>query len=96
MSPTRADDGLSEVRAGRAPAVASGGSPSREGGRVKTNHRSAVAKTLSWADEAAAESDYGAALFLLSVVQASGSRLQPDYLQKQHDWTLAALASHRS
>ncbi len=65
------------------------GSTSVKGGHVrprKSGYGAGVAKTLAWADDAATEHDYEAALFFLAVVQADGNRLPREYLVKRDAW----------
>lgn len=45
-----------------------------------------VAKTLHWADDDAAQSDYAAALYMLTVVEESGVRLPTEYMHKRAVW----------
>jgi hypothetical protein len=57
---------------------------------VGDRRASAIAKTLTWADEAAAEEDYAAALFLLRVVDEAFGLSAP-YRLKHGAWTRSAL-----
>lgn len=60
-------------------------------------HVAAVARTLSWADEAAASGDYAEALAWLATVEAVGDALTGAYLAKRREWRrLAGRAPARS
>ena len=96
VSLVRIEEAPAEMRAGRIDGEGEDRLGPRESRAQDADRDAAISKTLSWADEAAAAGDFGAALFLLSVVQASGSLLSPEFLGKQHDWTLAELVNSRS
>lgn len=49
-------------------------------------HRVAVARTLAWADEAAARGEYGEALAWLETVEAVDSDLPQPYVVKRAAW----------
>jgi hypothetical protein len=49
-------------------------------------HRAAVARTLGWADEAAARHDFHDALAWLKTLEAIGETLPDHYLRKQEAW----------
>jgi hypothetical protein len=54
-------------------------------------HRAAVARTLGWADEAAARHDFRDALAWLRTLEAIGETLPDHYLRKQEAWKRRAL-----
>ncbi len=49
-------------------------------------HRAAVANTLSWADNAAAQGDYAEALAWLEALDAMGEPLGAEYRSKRAAW----------
>jgi hypothetical protein len=51
-----------------------------------TRHQAAVARTLAWADEAAARGDFADALAWLNTLTAIGEPLPARYLLKREDW----------
>ena len=53
------------------------------------HHNAAVARTLAWANEAAARHEYADALSWLAVLDAIGDPLPAGYATKQAAWTLA-------
>jgi hypothetical protein len=58
-------------------------------------HLAAVARTFSWAEEAAARGDYADALSWVQVVQAIGDLIPIEYQTKRRAW-LSALAGNRA
>lgn len=56
-------------------------------------HQAAVARSLSWADDAAARGDHTDALAWLGAIEAIGEQLTPEYHAKRETWQ--ALASAR-
>ena len=56
-------------------------------------HRAAVARTLGWADEAAARRDFHDALAWLRTLEAIGETLPDHYLRKQEAWRHRAHAN---
>jgi hypothetical protein len=61
----------------------------------QTKHRTAVERTLQWADEAAARGDHGDALAWLDTVEAIGDALPAQYRVKRGEW-LASLQSSQA
>jgi hypothetical protein len=64
-------------------------------GSTPERHRAAVARTVSWAEEAAADGDYSTALSWLATVEAVEGRLTPELDSKQRAWARSARA-HRA
>ena len=56
-------------------------------------HQAAVARTLRWADEAAARHDFRDALAWLKTLEAIGETLPDHYLHMQEAWTHCLSAS---
>jgi hypothetical protein len=56
-------------------------------------YRAAVARSLSWADEAAENGDHADALSWLRTIEAIGDQLNAEYQAKRQLWM--ALAEHR-
>jgi hypothetical protein len=54
-----------------------------------TQHEAAVFRTLSWADEAAADHDYTGALAWLDVIESIGDQLPEEHQRKRATWALA-------
>ncbi len=54
-----------------------------------SSHEAAVIQTLRWADEAAAERDFAAALEWLVAIEAIGDQLSEVHLGKRITWELA-------
>lgn len=59
-------------------------------GSTPERHRAAIARTVSWAEEAAARGDYGTALSWLATVEAVEGRLPPALDAKQRVWASSA------
>ena len=59
-------------------------------GSTPERHRAAIARTLSWADEAAASGDYSTALSWLATIEAVEGRLTEDLDAKQRAWARSA------
>jgi hypothetical protein len=59
-------------------------------GTAPERHRAAVARTLSWAEDAAARGDYSAALSWLATVEAVEGELSPALDAKQRAWARSA------
>ncbi len=57
------------------------------------HHRSAVANTLRFADDAAATGDYHDALAWLATLEAIGELMPAEYRAKQRAWTKCAQAA---
>jgi len=53
-------------------------------------HRAAVANTLVWADQAAADGRYRDALEWLATIEAIGDVLPKSYLTKRSAWSAAS------
>lgn len=62
-------------------------------GDAHERHQAAVARTLAWADEAAARHDFHDALAWLKTLKAIGETLPDHYLLKQEAWTRRARAN---
>ena len=58
-------------------------------------HLAAVARSLGWAQQAAARGDYAEALSWVGVVEAIGDRIPTEYQTKRQAW-LGALAENRA
>jgi hypothetical protein len=58
-------------------------------------HLAAVARSLGWADQAAARGDYADALSWVGVVEAIGDLIPTEYQTKRQAW-LGALAENRA
>jgi len=56
-------------------------------------HQAAVARSLGWADEAAARRDFRDALAWLRTLEAIGETLPDRYLRRQEAWTRSLHAS---
>jgi hypothetical protein len=71
--------------------------PVARGAQVSAHdrHKAAVARSLGWAEEAAARGDYAEALSWVQVVQAIGDQIPIEYQTKRRAW-LSALAGHRA
>jgi hypothetical protein len=54
-----------------------------------TKHEAAIVHTLAWADAAAANRDYAAALGWLDVIKAIGETLPEEHQRKQATWAAA-------
>jgi len=61
-------------------------------GKGEAKHRAAVARTLRWADEAAARHDYNDAVAWAQAVEATGEQLPKAYQAKRRAWLLAMRA----
>ena len=59
-------------------------------GSTPERHRAAIARTLSWAEEAAAKEDYSTALSWLATIEAVEGRLTADLDAKQRAWARSA------
>ena len=55
----------------------------------EARHAAIIARTLQWADEAAARQDYGEALRWVETVRCFGNALPDDYEAKRRRWMLA-------
>ena len=63
-------------------------SPAADGPRPgpDTRHSAAIARSLGWADDAAARDDYTDALLRLLTIEAIGDQLTPEYHAKRQAW----------
>lgn len=61
----------------------------------ETRHRAAVARSLGWADDAAARDDHTDALSWLGTIEAIGDHLTPEYEAKRQTWLELAGANRR-
>jgi hypothetical protein len=59
-------------------------------GSTAERHRAAVARTLSWAEEAAATGHFSTALSWLATIEAVEGGLSPALDAKQRDWARSA------
>ena len=75
---------------GAAPADESGGDPSTA---FESKHAAIIARTLRWADEAAARLDYVEALRWVETVRSLGEALPEHYEAKRRVWCQLASAS---
>jgi hypothetical protein len=55
----------------------------------EARHVAIIARTLRWADQAAAKHDYGEALRWVDTVRRCGDSLPDDYEAKRRRWLLA-------
>jgi hypothetical protein len=60
-----------------------------------TRHEWAVARTLEWADDAAARGDHANALGWLGVLDTMGDQLSSEYRRKRENWRLALRGAHK-
>ena len=72
--------------------------PRTEGGEdassaFESKHAAIIARTLRWADEAAARCDYLEALRWIETVRSVGETLPEDYEAKRRAWLRLASAS---
>jgi hypothetical protein len=57
---------------------------------LNARHRAAVARSLGWADDAAARGDHTDALAWLYTIEAVGDQLTPEYQAKRDTWLTLA------
>jgi len=62
-------------------------------GSTPERHRAAVQRTLGWADQAAADGDYAAALAWLATIEAIDGELPPGAGEKRRAWAATAHAA---
>jgi hypothetical protein len=61
----------------------------------EARHAAIIARTLSWADDAAARSDYREAVHWVETVRGLGHELPDEYAAKRETW-LNAIDTHRT